>query len=185
MPRTSNTIVSYERDFPELEDRDATERPSKYIRKLAGSDEFEVVEGRRPSRMLLVNKLRDAVDAWRAADYPGASTTTYDLFQHWFSGAASTSGDPFALYWGQREAVETLAYLIEVEGIRDVQQLITGYAEVRRTTLLPEEVIFETDMDGNRFAACRPRTVRSRSGCHPRTSPGSPARWRPVPARRL
>ena len=152
MPRTSNTIVSYERDFPELEDRDATARPSKYIRKLAGSDEFEVVDGRRPSRMLLVNKLRDAVDAWRAADYPGASATTYDLFQHWFSGAASTSGDPFALYWGQREAVETLAYLIEVEGIRDVQQLITGYAEVRRTTLLPEEVIFETDMDDNRFA---------------------------------
>lgn len=152
MPRRSNTIVSYERDFPELEDRDPAERPTKFLRKTEGSNDFEVVDGRRPSRMLLVNRLRDAVDAWRAADYPGASTTTYDLFQHWFSGTAATSGDPFALYWGQREAVETLAYLIEVEGVKDAQQLIAGYAEIRRTTLLPEGVIFETDMDGNRFA---------------------------------
>jgi type III restriction enzyme len=151
MAKTSNTIVSYERDFPELEDRDATERPTRYLRKVDGRDDFEVVDGRRPSRMLLVNNLREAVDAWRAADYPNASATTYDLFQHWFSGAASTTGEPFAFYWGQREAVETLAYLIEVESVRDVQQLIASYAEIRRTTLLPEDVIFETDMDGNRF----------------------------------
>lgn len=148
----SSTIVSYERDFPELEDRDAGERPTKYLRKAAGSDDFEIVDERRPSRMLLVNKLRETVDAWRAADYPGASATTYELFQHWFSGTAAASGEQFALYWGQREAVETLAYLIEVEGVQDVQQLIAGYAEIRRTTLLPEGVIFETDMDGNRFA---------------------------------
>jgi type III restriction enzyme len=152
MTKGRNTIVSYERDFPELEDRDAAERPTEYLRKAEGSEDFEVVDGRRPSRMLLVNKLREAVDAWRAADYPDASATTYELFQHWFSGAAATSGEPFALYWGQREAVETLAYLIEVKGVQDVQQLIAGYAEIRRTTLLPEGIIFETDMDGNRFA---------------------------------
>lgn len=152
MAKTRDTIVSYEREFPELEDRDAAERPTKYLRKADGSDDFEVIDGRRPSRMLLVNKLREAVDAWRAADYPGASATTYELFQHWFSGVAATSAEPFALYWGQREAVETLAYLIEVERISDVQQLIAGYAEIRRTTLFPEGIIFETDMDGNRSA---------------------------------
>ena len=151
MANTSSTIVSYERDFPVLEDRDATERPTKYLRKVDGREDFEVVEARRPSRMLLVNNLREAVDAWRAADYPGASATTYDLFQHWFSGAASTTGEPFAFYWGQREAIETLAYLIEVESVRDVQQLIDRYAEIRRTTLLPEGVIFETHMDGSRI----------------------------------
>ena len=124
--KTSNTIVSYERDFPELEDRDAAERPTKYLRKAEGTDDFEVVDGRRPSRMLLVNKLRDAVDAWRAADYAGASATTCELFHHWFSGTAATTGEPFTLYWGQREAVETLAYLIEVEGVRDAQQLIAN-----------------------------------------------------------
>ncbi len=149
---SSSTIVSYERDFPELEDRDAAERPTRYLRKAEGSDDFEVVDGRRPSRMLLVNRLREAVDAWRAADYPGASATTYDLFQHWFCGTEAVSGEPFAFYWGQREAVETVAYLIEVQGVRDVHQLIAGYAGIRRTALLPEGVILETDMDGNRFA---------------------------------
>ena len=153
MTKASNTIVGYERDFPELDDRDATERPTKYLRKKEGTDDFEVVDGRRPSRMLLVNKLRDAVDDWRARDYPGASTTTYELFHHWFSGGSfSKDGEPFSLYWGQREAVETLAYLIEVEGARDVQRLMETYAEIRLTTLLPEGVKFDTDMEGIRRA---------------------------------
>ncbi len=57
--RRAAPIVSYEREFPELEDRDATERPTKYLRKVDGRDEFEVVEVGGPSRMLLVNNLRD------------------------------------------------------------------------------------------------------------------------------
>lgn len=153
MPKKSNTLVGYDREFPELDDRDPAERPTKYLRKKAGGDEFEVVDGRRPSRMLLVNKLRDAVDDWRARDYEGASTTTYELFHHWFSGGIfGSDGRPFTPYWGQREAVETLAYLIEVEGIRDVQRLIEAYAEIRRSTLLPDGVTFDTDMEGIRRA---------------------------------
>lgn len=153
MAKARSNIVGYDRDFPELDDRDATEPPSKYLRKREGTDDFEVVDGRRPSRMLLVNKLRDAVDAWRAHDYPGASTTTHELFRHWFSGSSfGKGGDPFAPYWGQREAVETLAYLIEVEGVRDVQRLIETYAEVRHTTLLAEGLKFDTDMEGVRRA---------------------------------
>lgn len=149
MPK-STPIVPYEREFPELEDRVASERPTRYLRKAGQGDELEVVDERRPSRMLLVNRLREKVDAWRDADYEGASATTYDLFQHWFSGTAATTGDPFSLYWGQREAVETLAYLIEVEMVRDAQPLIAAFAEIRRTTLLPEGVTFDTDMDGVR-----------------------------------
>lgn len=153
MAKVSNTIVGYDREFPELDDRDPTERPTKYLRKKEGSEDFEVVDGRRPSRMLLVNKLRAAVDEWRALDYPGASTTTYELFHHWFSGGIfSKDGDPFTPYWGQREAIETLAYLIEVECIRDVQRLVQAYAEIHRTTLLPEGVTFDTDMEGVRRA---------------------------------
>lgn len=145
-------IVEYERDVPEIEDRDPTKAPDKYLRKTPGTNDIEIVDGRRPSRMLLVNKLRDAVDAWRTAGYPGASTTTTDLFQHWFSGAASLGADAFAPYWGQREAVETLAYLIEVEKVCDVKDLIQTYAEFLPTTLVPDSLQFETDMDGNRFA---------------------------------
>lgn len=146
------TIVGYERDIPEIEDRDATQAPNKHLRKVSGANDIEIVDGRRPSRMLVVNKIRDTVDAWRSAGYPGASTTTTDLFQHWFSGAGSAGTDAFAPYWGQREAVETLAYLIEVEKVRDVKDLIQTYAEIHRTTLLGDRVQFETDMDGNRFA---------------------------------
>ncbi|HMC04442.1 MAG TPA: DEAD/DEAH box helicase family protein, partial [Actinomycetota bacterium] len=146
------TIVAYDREFPELDGRDPAARPDRYLRKVEGKDDFEVVDGRRPSRMLLVNRIRAAVDAWRAADYPGASATTYDLFHHWFSGTATAGGDPFALYWGQREAIETLAYLIEIQGNRDVQALVAEYAEIRRETLLPQGVSFETDMDGHRHA---------------------------------
>ncbi len=152
MAKASKTIVGYERDLPEIEDRDATEQPSQYLRKVEGADEYEIVDGRRPSRMLLVNKIRSEVDEWRKADYPGASTTTTDLFKHWFSGASTGATEPFAPYWGQREAVETLAYFIEIKGVRDVKELIESYAEIRRTTLLPDGVTFETDMDGNRFA---------------------------------
>jgi type III restriction enzyme len=144
-------IVDYDREIPELEGRDPAEEPTEYLRKIRGTDDFEIVNTRRPSLMLLVNKIRGAVDAWRAADYPGASTTTYELFQYWFTGAASTGTEPFAFYWGQREAVETLAYLIEVEGVRDVQPLIAAYAETPQTTLWPEGIVFETDMDGNRI----------------------------------
>jgi len=147
-----NAIIGYERDIPEIEDRDASRPPDKHLRKVEGSDDIEIVEGRRPSRMLLVNQVREAVGQWRKAGYPGASTTTTDLFQHWFGRGATAGVDAFTPYWGQREAVETLAYLIEVERVRDVKDLITSHAEIRRTTLLANGVEFETDMDGNRFA---------------------------------
>lgn len=151
MPKKSSTIGGYDRNFLELDDRDPTQRPSKYLRKQDGTNDLEVVDGRRPSRMLLVNKVRDAVDDWRARDYEGASTTTRNLFHYWFSGGIiGSDGQAFTPYWGQREAVETLAYLIEVKGVRDVQKLIDTYAEIPQTTLLPKGVKFYTDMEGTR-----------------------------------
>jgi hypothetical protein len=36
--------------------------------QIAGANELEVVERRRPSQMLLVNRLRQSVDACRGAD---------------------------------------------------------------------------------------------------------------------
>jgi type III restriction enzyme len=153
MTKAPKAILDYEHDLPEIEDRDPTKPPTTHFRTVDGAAKpYEEVNGRRPSRMLLVNKIREDVDAWRAADYPGASTTTTDLFQHWFSGAAMATAESFAPYWGQREAVETLAYLIEVQKFRDVKNLIEQFAEIRRTTLLPQGVTFETDMHENRYA---------------------------------
>ncbi|MXZ99427.1 MAG: hypothetical protein F4076_11435 [Acidimicrobiaceae bacterium] len=56
----------------------------------------------------LVNRIRDAVAGWRSADYPGATSATRQLLQHWRSGAA----DP-RLFFAQVEAAETLIWLTE------------------------------------------------------------------------
>lgn len=152
MAKASRPIISYERDLPEIEGRDPTTAPTQHLRKVPRADNWEPVDGRRPSRMLLVNGIRRAVDEWRDAGYPGASTTTSELFHWWFEMSAATSADGFAPYWGQREAVESLAYLVEIAHLTDVRRLIGEYAEVAGTTLLPDGVTFETDMDGNRFA---------------------------------
>jgi type III restriction enzyme len=67
-------VVPYDKDLPEIPGRRAWEKPTSYLRKKAGNkDEFEIVDGRRPSKLLLVNQLRQAVEQWRAEGYPGAS----------------------------------------------------------------------------------------------------------------
>jgi type III restriction enzyme len=57
----------------------------------------------------LVNRLREDVDRWRKADYRGASEVTKDLLRHW------TNPDRHRpLFFCQREAVETMIYLLEI-----------------------------------------------------------------------
>ena len=137
MAGPKKTVLKYKRDVPEIEDRDPTLPPDQHLRKKPDSNEIEIADGRRPSKMLLVDKLRNAVGDWRDKGYPGASTTTVDLFRHWFSGASITmQGEVFAPYWGQREAIETLAYLIEVERVADVKGLIEEFATAKPNTLL-------------------------------------------------
>lgn len=76
-------VISYDKDLPEIPDRQPHLPPTAYLRKKTGTfDEYEVVEGRRPSQMLLVNRLRKAVDKWRNDGYPGASTVTQRLFTY-------------------------------------------------------------------------------------------------------
>ncbi len=61
-------IISYDKDLPEIPDRLAHEPPTSYLAKKKGSkDEFEIIEGRRPSNLLLINKLRKAVEDWRTS----------------------------------------------------------------------------------------------------------------------
>src|SRR5207249_85670 len=84
----------YDKDLPEIPDRQAHLPPTSYLRKKAGTaDEFEIVEGRRPSQMLLVNRLRKAVDKWRNDGYPGASSVTQRLFTYWFDEDQLQNGD--------------------------------------------------------------------------------------------
>lgn len=86
---------------------------------------------RRPSGAPLVTKVRTSVDAWRAGGYAGVSATSRRLLEHWFLDEhESAPGVPFRWYFAQREAVETLVYLHEVERTRTAGDLITRFASV-------------------------------------------------------
>lgn len=89
-------------------------------------DPFAVPE-RRPASdgTHLVNGVRAAVDAWRAQEYPGASKTTARLLAYWFDDEhRATDGTPFRFYFCQRESVETLIYLTEIERVGNFTDLL-------------------------------------------------------------
>ena len=140
------SYLGYAAQLPSLEERDPHTKPTSFARK-SGSKELEVVLERRPSLMLCVNRIRDAVDEWRDAQWEGGSRTTRRLFRWWFDEAESAGFRP---YWGQREAVETLAYLVEIKEQRDVKELIDGYQDVPDPSLLDRGVSFRTTSEGAR-----------------------------------
>ena len=65
----------------------------------------------------LVNDLRDRVRQWRADDYVGATEVTKDLFAHWFDDEREAGLRPF---YAQREAIETIVFLVEASADRRV-----------------------------------------------------------------
>lgn len=77
----------------------------------------------------LVAKLRIEVTKWRAAGYPGASSTSQALLNWWFQTEhlmPSQDGEavPFSYYFCQREAVETVIYLYEIVEVKDKYDLM-------------------------------------------------------------
>ncbi len=58
----------------------------------------------------LVNRLRSDVSRWRGAKYRGATKVTRALFDEWFREDKA----PRRPFWCQREAVETIVYLLEL-----------------------------------------------------------------------
>ena len=59
--------------------------------------------------LALVNNLRNLVSTWRRQNYPGVTTATRQLLDHWNSDDQT---EP-RLFFAQREAIETLIYLFE------------------------------------------------------------------------
>lgn len=86
----------------------------------------------------LVNDLRHRVDEWRARRWPGVTPITRDLLEHWHRP------DRRPLFFAQREAAETLIWLVEAtpadrQGIDvpsdppvDPESLKKGYKALRR-----------------------------------------------------
>ena len=88
----------------------------------------EIVKGRRPTSIAIAQNLRQEVAEWRQAEYAGTSDTSRELLFHWFHQDHEVKGpddepQPFAYYFNQREAIETLIYLFEVRGLRTLSGL--------------------------------------------------------------
>lgn len=99
------------------------ERPTQHWRK-DSHVKLAIEQGRRPAGydiidtrhntlrsepLELVNRIRERVDAWRAADWPGVTTVTRNLLEHWHDPA----GRQFPFYFCQLEAIETLIWWVE------------------------------------------------------------------------
>jgi type III restriction enzyme len=149
----AKAVVSYDKDLPEIPGRLPWAPPTQHLVKddMAPTG-WRVEEGRRDTGLLLVPKIRAAVDKWRESGYPGASDMSKRLFEYWFEEDHDMPGfpAPFRYYFCQREAIETLVWLIEVAGKNDAQALIKAFATVFKTDLFNDNIVFQTTMDGRR-----------------------------------
>ena len=76
-----------------------------------------------------VPAIRKAVAEWRAKKYKGATDTSRLLLNHWFAtDHRLPNGSAFRYYDSQRDAIETLVYLYEVEEVRRHKDLLEKFA---------------------------------------------------------
>jgi type III restriction enzyme len=75
-----------------------------------------------------VPEIRKAVADWRDRNYKGVSDTTRILLNYWFrTDHRLPNGRLFKYHDSQREAIETLIYLYEAEGVRRHKDLLEKY----------------------------------------------------------
>lgn len=117
------------------------EEPTKHrVRAQREGEPAQIAPIRRPSPIAIANNLRRIVrDEWRESDYPGASETTRELLHQWFCrDHISTTPDgeafPFRYYFCQREAIETLIYLMEVRGLTTLSAVTAEFGGENRET---------------------------------------------------
>jgi len=146
---TPKSIVQYDKTLPYIEDREPWVKPDRHLVK-DGTNSYKVVAGRRPSKMLLVNKLRSEIDNWRDTGYPGVTDTTRGLLNYWFENDYTVNSRPFHFWFCQREAIETLIYLFEAKQFNDLEWIIKEYAENFQRGLFKNAVEIVEDMEGKR-----------------------------------
>lgn len=93
--------------------------------KRASDSKLELIAGRRPAgyeifdtrnntirsvELELVKRIRERVDSWRDANYPGVTSVTRQLLGHWRDHEVSRQ---YAFYFCQLEAIETLIWHVE------------------------------------------------------------------------
>lgn len=74
---------------------------------------YEIVDTRHNTRRVeeleLVNRIRTRVDEWREAEYPGVTSVTQRLLEHW----NNRESRQYPFYFCQLEAIETLIWWVE------------------------------------------------------------------------
>lgn len=95
--------------------------------KTAGQELFNIAENLRTA--VCVPAIRAAVADWRSAGYPGITDTTRILFNHWFAtDHRLRNGRAFAYHSSQREALEALVFVWEIERLHSRKDLLERYA---------------------------------------------------------
>ena len=149
----AESVVGYRSRLPEVPGREPWKRPDRHLVKDAEAPNgWRAADGRRPSDQLLVPGLRREVDSWRSEGYPGASPVALRLFEYWFEEHHEAPGFdlPFRYHFGQREAIETLVWLVEVGGVDDPAALMKKFGATARSGALPFEPSFRQPVAGAR-----------------------------------
>ncbi len=85
--------------------------------------------GREGRTGICVPPIEAKVKEWREEGFPGITQTTSKLFNYWFKNEHRLpDGTAFKYYDAQREAIETLVYLFEIEKNRSRKKLLYEYA---------------------------------------------------------
>lgn len=98
----------------------------------AQKDLFNIQE--QLSTAACVPAIREAVKAWRASGYKKITDTTNELLNFWFR---TDHENGFRFHTAQREAIETLIYIFEVEKVRSRKDLLERYAFNTKDLRLP------------------------------------------------
>lgn len=123
--------------LPEIKNRNPYEIPTKHLIRKQDNDWMEI-DGRRESKTLIANKIRYRIDEWRKNGYVGISNTSRRLLGYWFEEEHILSdGQLFKFYFCQREAIETIIYLYELENYTDTAKLIKDFLEIRNENTFP------------------------------------------------
>jgi len=135
-------------DIPEFGFATPADQPTSHWSR-SSDNEIVRVNGRRPSPELCVNTIRSIVDAWRASGYEGASETTQKLFRFWFEEVRQLEMfENYRPYWVQREAIETIVYMLEIAKVPDVFTLLKRFASLKTSALDSEQLSLQRTMDG-------------------------------------
>jgi len=125
-------IISLDQRLPQVPNRDRYSPPTQHLVK-DGKGDYLIENYRRPSKTLLVNQIRSEVNKWRDSGYKtpaGISSTSLRLLEWWFDETHFfKDGSILQYYFAQREAIETIIYLYEVQELTDVADLVFKYMD--------------------------------------------------------